>query len=141
MTFKRLESICRRMANYRTAEIERFARMFKALSNPNRLRIFLRLTSCCAPDAACSPDELPLRVCEAGGELGVAPSTLSHHIRELREAGVIRVARHGQCIQCWVDAETVGALYEFVRAAAASQPCCMIRAPQSGKRRTRRRKP
>ncbi len=92
----------------REAEISRFAEVFKALSNPNRLRIFLRMVSCCPAGTKCSTD-LCLRMCvsELGKGLEIDPSTVSHHIKELRQAGLIRMERRGKNMLCWVDPETV----------------------------------
>ena len=98
------------MSNYRIEEIRRFADMFKALSNPNRLDIFLRLVSCCPPGTKCSSDAEARRfVGELGKELDITLSTVSHHIKELRQAGLIRVERRGKNIECWVDEQTVSA--------------------------------
>ncbi len=89
-------------------DISRFAEIFRALSNPNRLRIFLRMVSCCPPGTQCSTD-LQLRQCvsELGKGLEIDPSTVSHHIRELRQSGLIRMERRGKNMLCWVDPETV----------------------------------
>ena len=102
------------MSNYRNGQTQRFAEMFKALSNPNRLSIFLRLVSCCAPGTTCSTDA-GMRECvgELGKDLGIAPSTVSHHIKELSRAGLIRMERRGQNVECWVDPETLSALALF----------------------------
>lgn len=88
-------------------EIDRFAEIFRALSNPNRLRIFLRLISCCPPGTKCSTDTA-VRQCvgDLGKGLEIDPSTVSHHIRELRQSGLIRMERSGKNILCWVDPET-----------------------------------
>jgi ArsR family transcriptional regulator len=72
------------MSKYRDKNIEEFAEMFKALSNPNRLKIFLRLVSCCTPGTRASIDskgELERCACvgELGQDLGIVPSTISHH--------------------------------------------------------------
>jgi ArsR family transcriptional regulator len=105
------------MSNNLNKELLRFADIFKALSNPHRLRIFLKLTSCCAPGTVC-------RV-EAGGgayvgqladDLDIAPSTVSHHIKELRQAGLIRMRRRGQKIECWVDPDAYHELATFFHA-------------------------
>jgi ArsR family transcriptional regulator len=48
-----------------------------------------------------------------GRDLGLAPSTVSHHIKELREAGLIRVERRGQNIHCWIDSDVVRSLADF----------------------------
>ncbi len=99
--------------------IEKFAEMFKALSNPNRLKIFLRLVSCCPPktltDIKNSMSEAEGCACvgDLGQDLGIVPSTISHHIKELRRAGLIRMERRGQKIECWIDTETRAALQNF----------------------------
>ena len=106
------------MSNFRDKNIEKFAEMFKALSNPNRLKIFLRLISCCSPkvvtDFTTNPEpENCACVGELGQDLGIAASTISHHIKELRQAGLIRMERRGQKIECWIDPYTIEALQSF----------------------------
>jgi DNA-binding transcriptional ArsR family regulator len=46
-------------------------------------------------------------VSDLGKGLEIDPSTVSHHIRELRQAGLIRMERRGKNMLCWVDRETV----------------------------------
>ena len=106
------------MSNNRDENIEKFSEMFKALSNPNRLKIFLRLISCCEPGTVTSinpntGDEGCACVGELGQDLGIVPSTISHHIKELRQAGLIRMERRGQKIECFIDPATLEALKEF----------------------------
>jgi ArsR family transcriptional regulator len=108
------------MSNYQDKDIGKYAEIFKALSNPNRLRIFLRLISCCSPGTVWtipekSDSELEGCSCvsDLGQDLGIVPSTLSHHIKELRHAGLIRMKRKGQKIEYSVDPETVAALKDF----------------------------
>jgi ArsR family transcriptional regulator len=100
---------------------ERLAEAFKALSNPNRLKIFLQLMNCCAPGTVCSAEgvtaDLVTKSCvgDLGEGLAIAASTLSHHIKELNRAGLIHMERRGQHIDCWVDPDTVDELYRFFR--------------------------
>ncbi len=47
---------------------------------------------------------------ELGEELNIAASTVSHHIKELRQAGIIVVERRGKNIECWINEEAVAAL-------------------------------
>jgi len=108
------------MSNYQDKNIGKYAEMFKALSNPNRLKIFLRLISCCAPGTVWSVPEnstSDLEGCscvgDLGQDLGIVSSTLSHHIKELRHAGLIRRKRNGQKIEYAVDPEAVAALKNF----------------------------
>jgi ArsR family transcriptional regulator len=102
------------MSNYNVFNTYDLAEAFKALSNPNRLQIFLRLLSCCEPGTVCSAETVNgFCVSELGEDLAVAPSTLSHHIKELQRAGLIKTQRRGKNIDCFVDTEKVSVLKEF----------------------------
>lgn len=93
--------------------------MFGALGNPHRLAIFLRLASCCPPRGSCVSDG-PLGACvgDLGKKLGIAPSTLSHHIKELRRAGLVRAKRRGQKVECRIEPQVLSRLGAFFDAAA-----------------------
>ena len=105
--------IIRNMSNYEK-DIEQFADMFKALSNPNRLKIFQKLVSCCMPGTKweMEPNEVSC-VGDISKDLEIVPSTVSHHIKELRQAGLIRMKRNGQKIECWIDPESFERLKGF----------------------------
>ena len=109
------------MSNNPTIEVHRLAEVFKALANPNRLHIFMRLVSCCPPGTKCN-SEAAMRQCvgELGQDLEIDPSTVSHHLKELRRAGLIRVERRGKHILCWVDRETVEATANLLRGRLAT---------------------
>lgn len=103
------------MSNIKNELLVQFADMFKALSNPHRLEIFLRLISCCTPGTRLVSEADTRRVVgELARDLGIVASTVSHHIKELRHAGLIRVQRHGKHVQCWVDAEAVQSLIQVL---------------------------
>jgi ArsR family transcriptional regulator len=106
------------MSKYKKQNIEQFSEIFKALSNPNRLRIFLRLIDCCNPGTVTEiKDGMEPESCacvgELGQDLGIGLPTISHHIKELRRAGLIRMERRGQKIECWIDPETLAAVRGF----------------------------
>ena len=102
------------MSNNRNDSIDRFSEIFKALSNPNRLKIFLRLVSCCVPGTVWSFEAKGITcVGEVARDLEIVPSTVSHHIKELRQAGLIKMKRSGQKIECWVDPEALKELEGF----------------------------
>ena len=102
------------MSNNQTKNLEDFAEVFKALSNPHRLKIFMRLVSCCTPGTVSYVDEeSSAYVGQLGEDLGVVKSTVSHHIKELKRVGIIRTERQGQKIACWVDPNVVDALKNF----------------------------
>lgn len=85
--------------------------MFAALSNPNRLRLFLRVVDRCGPAPVCTTDEV-VGACvgELAEGLGIAASTVSHHLKELRLAGLISMTRNGRSIECGVNAKAVSEL-------------------------------
>lgn len=88
--------------------------MLKALSNPNRLKIFLRLADCCPPGTVSrGSDNISACVGEVGKDLGIVPSTVSHHIKELRRAGLVNIKRRGQNIECRLDPATLKELTGF----------------------------
>ena len=96
------------MSNYKTFNPDELANAFKALSNPNRLQIFQRLLSCCELGAVCSAETVNgFCIGELGEHLAVAPSTLSHHIKELQRSGLIKTQRKGKNVECFVDPEKV----------------------------------
>ena len=102
------------MSNIRTDNIDQFAEMFKALSNPNRLKIFIRLASCCSLEQTeCTTAEMSTCVGELGKDLNIAASTISHHMKELKSADLIKMERCGQMIRCWIEPTTMRKLKEF----------------------------
>ncbi len=115
LTRGRAAAILRHMSKHRTADLERLAIMFGALSNPQRLRIFLRLVASCDSVCCCDATTAGIRqyVGDLGAGLGLAASTVSHHIKELRRAGLLQVERKGQKIECWASEEAVHLLATF----------------------------
>ncbi|MCG8001426.1 MAG: metalloregulator ArsR/SmtB family transcription factor [Candidatus Thiodiazotropha lotti] len=91
--------------------------MFKALGNPHRLLIFKRLSSCCQPGTRCDLEQaISFSVGELGEGLGIAPSTLSHHLKELHRTGLIEMERQGKRVVCWIAPETLNSLSNFFNA-------------------------
>lgn len=113
------------MSIYRLHDLTTCAEAFKALSNPNRLAIFLHLLACCPPGTSCSFDEEMKRcVSDLGRGLNIAQSTISHHIKELRMAGLIHVAKKGRYTECWVDGETVTLLADLLTGRSSIEGHC-----------------
>ena len=100
-------------------KIQRHADMFKALANPHRLALFHLLSTCCPPGTACSSEEAVRHIVgELGAGLEIAPSTLSHHHKELSRAGLVQMQRRGKTVECWVAAAVLEELSEFFAADA-----------------------
>jgi ArsR family transcriptional regulator, arsenate/arsenite/antimonite-responsive transcriptional repressor len=62
-----------------------FHRISKALADPRRYEILSRIATC--PELACNAIR---------GELPITAATLSHHVKELANAGLIEIRRKGQ---------------------------------------------
>ncbi len=111
------------MSNNRNKKIGDYTRMFAALSNPHRAAILLRLANCCCGDAiSCSHDEMRTCVGDVAKHLKIAASTVSHHIKELHQAGLIKMERCGRTVKCCVDAEAVRELANFLDRAVKQAP-------------------
>lgn len=111
------------MSNYRTQNIDRFSAVFNALSNPHRLQIYTILSGCCPPGTACSLDNAAsCCVGDLGGELDIAASTLSHHLKELSHAGLINMQRDGKQVICSVNSEMLNDIRQYFQANPEVQP-------------------
>jgi ArsR family transcriptional regulator len=77
-------------------DMETLAEAFKALSNNNRLSIFEQIRSGCGK--AQLDGDKRLTVCAVASAVCIAPSTISHHIKELRRAHLVHCERQGQSI-------------------------------------------
>ena len=72
-------------AALRPAQRERLAAAFKALADPTRLEVFRLIAA----------QEAPVCACDVVDRFEVSQPTVSHHLRVLREAGLITVSRRG----------------------------------------------
>ena len=98
---------------------ERLARAFKALSNPNRLQIYVeilrRQRQSIGPEHSCA-------LYDFINSLEIGAPTVSHHIKELVNAGLISVERDGKYLACSLDEGTRQALCAFFAEAPAARP-------------------
>ena len=66
------------------AQAEQLAGLLKALADPVRLRLYSRISATAGETCVCDL-----------GDFGVSQPTISHHLRKLREAGLIESERRG----------------------------------------------
>jgi len=100
------------------------ATLFKALGDPTRLRIFQFLRSCASDveideSGQCRPAG-SLSVGEVCCRLEQSTSTVSHHLKELRLAGLIQTEKQGRWIYCSVNP----AALELIRSFAEESLFC-----------------
>jgi ArsR family transcriptional regulator, arsenate/arsenite/antimonite-responsive transcriptional repressor len=92
------------------AEIARFADMFSAMGTGPRLRI-MRVLLSAHPDG--------MVVSDIGCELGIPPSTLSHHLEKLKNEALVKVKRQGTYLWYSANTEVLEELLGFLYA-----ECC-----------------
>jgi ArsR family transcriptional regulator len=80
-------------------EAEELAGRFKALADPTRVAIVNRLSGA---DSVC--------VCDLTDAFDLSQPTISHHLRVLREAGLVEASRRGTWAYYRLVPEAVGAL-------------------------------
>ncbi len=87
---------------------ERWVAVFKAMADPTRLEV-LRLIAAQAE---------PVCVCDVVEQVDVSQPTISHHLKVLREAGLVTVSRRGVWAYYAVDPGGVAVLDEAFGALA-----------------------
>ncbi|MET7344690.1 metalloregulator ArsR/SmtB family transcription factor [Streptomyces sp. NPDC005547] len=93
--------------------------MFKALSDPVRLRLFSRVASHPSGEAC---------VCDIA-DVGVSQPTVSHHLKKLREAGLLTSERRGTWVYYRLAPGILSLLGTFLAdPEAASRPEATARA-------------
>ena len=84
-------------------KIEKYTDIFKALSDPTRLKL-IKLLGNCSP-GVCGGG--PLCVNALSQRLGVTQSAVSQHLRILKHAGLVRGERHGSFMHYSLDPDGV----------------------------------
>jgi len=105
-------------------ELSNYAKMFKALSNVQRLKVFMTLYAeaqkgngkdavLAASENSCCPIEKAFtKMCDC---MCLSRSTISHHFKELQNAGLITCERDGRIYRCTVNTSAIAAIKDFLK--------------------------
>ncbi len=96
---------------------------FKALSDPVRRALYSAIATQSAPTCVC---DLP--------DVGVAQPTVSHHLRKLREAGLITGERRGPWVYYRAAPTALDSIMDFARAHSSSDAVPQLETAQTGDR-------
>ena len=85
-------------------DTQKMAKIFKALSHPNRLELYLEIAkkheasfqTCCG-----------CFVSDIIGSLNIGAPTISHHLKELTNAGLIVTERRGKNLVARINEQTI----------------------------------
>lgn len=106
------------------------ATVCKALGDPTRARIFEFLVNCCCPVAVGEEGEVRPVVGVTAGEVccqvtgsETITSTVSFHLKELRQAGLVTVERRGKHMVCGIDREALARLAAYFDDASQRSGC------------------
>ena len=98
------------MSTTATDDPAALAATFKALSDPARLAI---LDFLAAPDPTCCANDGAVCACDLEAPTGLSQPTVSHHMRILVEAGLVRSEKRGR----WMHYEVEPAGFDRARRA------------------------
>ena len=104
----------------------RLARGFQALADPTRLAIL---------EVLAGGEHCVCRIQEALGD--IPANLLSHHLRVLREAGLVHSVRKGRWVHYWLNTEGLEALRQAIpRLKPGAEKVCNCGPPRKRQRRT-----
>ncbi len=105
-------------------KLSNYARIFKALSNEQRLKIFMEIYQQSREKAgqkaavasgdvgAHAMEKAFTKMCKC---LSLSQSTVSHHFKELENAGLINCERSGQMYLCSINEDAIKSIKEFLK--------------------------
>lgn len=82
----------------------RLAKMFKALSHPNRLELYLEIAK---KHEASFQTGCDCFVSDIIGSLNIGAPTISHHLKELANAGLIVTERKGKFLVAKINEKSI----------------------------------
>lgn len=88
----------------------RLVKMFKALANPNRYRLFDEIRKAGSSSVEEGHTCFLTAIID---QLNIGAPTVSHHLKELVNAGLVVTEKDGKFLQCRIDEENVALLKEF----------------------------
>jgi ArsR family transcriptional regulator, arsenate/arsenite/antimonite-responsive transcriptional repressor len=90
------------------------SRVFKALSDVNRLKILLYINEkkCKCDDLSCTSHACLKDISQ---NMQISLPTISHHIKELINAGLVRTQKKGRWVYCMVVEDAFKEIASFIK--------------------------
>jgi ArsR family transcriptional regulator len=93
-------------------ETKKMAKVFKALSNPNRLELYLQIVK--AQEASYETN-CECLISDIAKSLNIGAPTVSHHLKELANAELIFTERKGKYLVARINEEMVNEVNELLK--------------------------
>ena len=85
------------------ADVKKLARIFKALSNENRLELFLEILR--VHETCYETECTDCMITDIMDTLNIGAPTISHHMKELSNAGLVETERKGKFLAARINDE------------------------------------
>lgn len=86
-------------------DTKRMSKIFKALSNENRLELFLEILKVHEPCFETECNEC--MITDIMDTLNIGAPTVSHHMKELSNAGLVTTERKGKFLAAKINSDTI----------------------------------
>lgn len=99
-----------------SVDTKKIAAVMKALSNPNRLELFLEIANASGEtsyEAGCC--ECECFISEIVKRMKIGAPTISHHLKELTNAGLIETERRGKFLVARINEATVNEVRDVLK--------------------------
>jgi ArsR family transcriptional regulator len=93
-------------------ETKKMAKVFKALSNHNRLELYLQIVK---KYETCYKTNCECLIIDIAESFNIGAPTISHHLKELTNAELIYTERKGKYLVARVNEEVVNEVYELLK--------------------------
>ncbi len=93
-------------------DTNKMAKVFKALSNPNRLELYLQIVE---KQEHCYQANCDCLISDIAKSLNIGAPTISHHLKELTNAELIFTERKGKYLVAKVNEEMVNEVNELLK--------------------------
>jgi ArsR family transcriptional regulator len=92
-------------------DTKQMAKVFKALSNPNRLELYLQIVK----QQETSYNTGDCLICDITKSLNIGAPTISHHLKELSNANLIFTERKGKYLVARINEDMVKEVNELLK--------------------------
>ena len=90
----------------------RIAKVFKALSNENRLDLFIEILK--MRETCIATEDNECFITDIMGSMNIGAPTISHHIKELANAGLVITERKGKFLVARINDRTLQEAIDFL---------------------------